>query len=410
MTSLLQQMLESYRLHPAFQFDQPRLKPDLEAVDDFDQVRLEIGTLTRRSPASQALITQECERTLGRIFAELRSQAADEMHGQFVEALGQHSARILKAELNGIQRRGQPNRHVPDVPVGSEGLDQQRFVIDQLPRSVVDELIDIFSQDLADFRQAAELGESSRESLSRNSTLSVRAATAVLDSAFERLGINHAVSKYAGFRVYVEGMAVELSVPAGAQWWRNTLPEIPRPPQTLYAHLDETIGAPKAIVYLSDVTTENGPTTCYPQVFDQLGLNRTADLIGRAIGCVGEPGSALSAHYGSRGRNMSSANFRRHFMTLPDELLFNSHLGWDVLPGSDFEASMVAVETPMLGPAGTFIAFDGARLFHRGGLLSKGERIALQVIFRPEPGNRSVRLARHAVKVSAKRLLGKQSL
>ena len=35
----------------------------------------------------------------------------------------------------------------------------------------------------------------------------------------------------------------------------------------------------------------------------------------------------------------------------------------------------------MIGPAGTFIVFDGARLLHRGGLMEQGERVALQVIF-----------------------------
>ncbi len=68
-------------------------------------------------------------------------------------------------------------------------------------------------------------------------------------------------------------------------------------------------------------------------------------------------------------------------MRLPECLRFNSHMGWDVAPGSDLELNLAANELKMTGPAGTFIVFDGARLLHRGGLMQEGERLALQVIF-----------------------------
>ena len=68
-------------------------------------------------------------------------------------------------------------------------------------------------------------------------------------------------------------------------------------------------------------------------------------------------------------------------MRLPREMRFDSHLGWDVYPGSALESSLMQSEQRMMGPAGTFIVFDGARLLHRGGMVRSGERIALQVIF-----------------------------
>ena len=68
-------------------------------------------------------------------------------------------------------------------------------------------------------------------------------------------------------------------------------------------------------------------------------------------------------------------------MRLPESLRFNSHMGWDIFPGCELEAQLVALEKKMIGPAGTFIVFDGARLLHRGGLMEQGERVALQVIF-----------------------------
>jgi hypothetical protein len=68
-------------------------------------------------------------------------------------------------------------------------------------------------------------------------------------------------------------------------------------------------------------------------------------------------------------------------MSLPRELRFNSHFGWDVIPGSELESRMKSEELVMTGSAGKFIVFDGSQLLHRGGLIESGERIALQVVF-----------------------------
>jgi hypothetical protein len=191
-----------------------------------------------------------------------------------------------------------------------------------------------------------------------------------------------AVSAYTGRKSQVSGLALELSVPQ-ATWWRNTVPGLERPPHTLYAHLDETISCPKSIVYLSDVNVSNGPTGCYPGAYEAMQLNPLQDIIGRVVGTVGaQPGSPLKDYYAKQyHQSANSENFRRHFMRLPECLRFNSHLGWDVLPGSELENQLALSERQMIGPAGTFIAFDGARLLHRGGLMEEGERIALQVIF-----------------------------
>jgi hypothetical protein len=78
---------------------------------------------------------------------------------------------------------------------------------------------------------------------------------------------------------------------------------------------------------------------------------------------------------------MGSINFRKHFMKLPNNLRFNSHLGWDIIPESPLESEIAEAEEILLGEAGTFIVFDGSKLLHRGGLIEAGERIVLQVVF-----------------------------
>ena len=208
------------------------------------------------------------------------------------------------------------------------------------------------------------------------------AIRSVLNREFKALGVLDAVSAYSGRKTRVVGVALELSVPR-ATWWKNTIEGLNRPPRTLYAHVDESIVYPKSIVYLSDVTEQNGPTSCYPGAYETLGLNSLQEIVGRVINNVGaRSDSPLKDYYAKQyHQSMGSENFRRHFMRLPESLRFNSHMGWDVMPESELENQLVNCERKMIGSAGTFIAFDGARLLHRGGLMQEGERLALQVIF-----------------------------
>jgi hypothetical protein len=85
---------------------------------------------------------------------------------------------------------------------------------------------------------------------------------------------------------------------------------------------------------------------------------------------------------------------RRLFGMLPARFRLNSHLGFDVLDDSDLCASLLRQEVKVLGPAGHVIVFDGSRIVHRGGLVRRGRRKALQVVFNVDKGN-GARFYRH---------------
>jgi hypothetical protein len=262
------------------------------------------------------------------------------------------------------------------------GFQSDRHYFGQLSQHAVDEILTLAAKSLDVFRANVAAGKLTRDDLSVNSGANVRAIRDVLNREFKSLGVLDAVGAYTGRKMRVSGLALELSVPQ-ATWWRNAIKGLDRPPKTLYAHLDEGIAFPKSIVYISNVTEQNGPTSCYPGAYEALDLNPLKELIGRVVGNVGNnSASSLRAYYAKQyHQSVNSENFRRHFMRLPESLRFNSHMGWDVLPGCDLEEQLVVCEKKMTGPAGTFIVFDGARLLHRGGLIERGERIALQVIF-----------------------------
>ena len=51
-------------------------------------------------------------------------------------------------------------------------------------------------------------------------------------------------------------------------------------------HLDYELKNMKAIVYLSNVTKENGPFTVYPGIYENLKINILQNIVGRVIGNI----------------------------------------------------------------------------------------------------------------------------
>jgi hypothetical protein len=386
MQDLSAPLRHSYLEHPAFRFDAPSWDVpagQLEAFNSTYMAARQIGpALSRRS---LDVFRQDCLRLMGGVFSAMQAQCVDESETHFLTELASECIRLLNEELDWYVRPTRPGlARLDEEPARQTAIRMQmeRHFFGQLPASVVEELRQLAARDVERFRASASAGRLKRDDLSVSAGGTVRAIRAVLNREFLSLGVLDAVSAYTGRMTRVLGLALELSVPQ-ATWWRNAIAGLERPATTLYAHMDETISCPKAIVYLTDVTEQNGPTGCYPGAYEAMHLNPLQELVGRVVGTVGtRADSPLKALYAKQyHQSMNSENFRRHFMRLPPALRFNSHLGWDVMPGSELEASLSASERKMTGPAGTFIAFDGARLLHRGGLMEAGERVALQVIF-----------------------------
>ena len=386
MADLQTLMQRSYRGHPHFQFEQSALELAPQTLAAFDEAYEFIRTFRAGLRARHwQQCRQRCEQTLAAVFAELRPQASEDMEDRFLQELERECLRLLREEFAHFRVRPTGkgiDLANPAVLGDALRLQRDRHYLGQLPTSAVNEILAIGAPSLAEFRERAAQGRLTRDDLSFNAGPQIRPIKRILNREFAALGVLDAVSAYMGRRMRVSGFAFELSVPQ-ATWWVNSFADLPRAPSTLYAHLDESIASPKSIVYLTNVTSGNGPTSCYPQAFQSMRLSPLAEIIGRVVGTVGTSAdSPLREYYGKAyHQSMSSSRFRQHFMRLPEALRFNSHLGWDVLPDSDAEHTLVGCETSMIGAAGSFIVFDGSTLLHRGGMVQEGERVALQVTF-----------------------------
>lgn len=380
------ELVQNYLEHPGFRFPRPPLEVDARQLAEFSAAYSEARSLgSLLTEPSYKTLGEECHALLLEVFAHLRSQETDEHEGLFLSELLQECTRILDEELEWYGRKHDShfvNLRGKLALANAHLMQEQRHFFGNLHQPIVAELLEIADAHVGTFRENAADGKLQREQLSINSGSTVSRIRDLLNREFGDIGVLDAVSAYAGRRIRVSGLALELSVPQ-ATWWTNAIDGISRPPKTLYAHIDETISCPKAIVYLSDVASGNGETGCYPGAYESMGLNPLQEIIGRVVGMVGNrAGSSLRDYYAKKyHQSMSSGRFRQHFMRLPEALRFNSHIGWDVAPGSSLETMLARSERHMLGPAGTFIAFDGARLLHRGGMVTRGERLALQVVF-----------------------------
>lgn len=221
-------------------------------------------------------------------------------------------------------------------------------------------------------------GNLKREELTTDSGLAMNLATILLNIEFKVFGIFSSIKKMTGENMSVIGCALELSTHK-SKWW--LLNDKENTPKTTYLHLDEGIGNPKAIAYLSSVNQKNGPFSVIKNQDDIFKINYIQYLIGRAIGQVGRENSKIKDLFNHKyHQTFGCKNFKKLFELLPSIVKFNSHFGFDVIPNSLLEEKLVQNEIIFTGKPGKTIVFDGSSVLHRGGLMIKGERLALQIV------------------------------
>lgn len=406
----MQQIQINYDLHPAFKADSPSWRLGEGAAADFAALFDFLKNSARVLPEhAQQDLARRCHESLAAVFGSLSEQAIESRHKLFLADLHRHADRLLRDDIKyfcrPIDRRGlSPSNNGQQFPQVLS-LAGAKYYTGQLDPRVVAEMLAIAQPALATFRRAAAEGRTTRSDLSVNSGPVVQRLMAILNREFERMGINSSVSMYMAQRMHVGGLALELSVPT-ATWWRSGYEDLPREPKTVYFHVDEGRANPKSIVYLTDVTTQTGPTSAAPYALDKVELTPLQLLVGRIIGNVGrKTDSELERQYKHTYHQIFGCPvFRSDFMKLPSEMRWNSHFGWDVVPDSDLEELLVRSEKKVTGPAGTFLIFDGFNLLHRGGLVQSGERVALQVIFAPKPKRTPRTQVRSVLRAAAARL------
>lgn len=331
---------------------------------------------------NEALIKWEKNKTvtlfneLDLIKEELVSQAINKNEEYFLNELFEKSKIILNSDLETFKNR---DFNIYD---SKTTLEKKGFIKVNLSENSITKINRLSKKFISKFRENVNLGKTNRTDLQVNSGATIRKIVKILNKDFISSGIISEVSKYMGCDYEVSGCSLELST-SKATWWKKIYPEYDKFPKTTYFHFDESIQNPKALVYLNCVDQSNGAFSINKDYKKYISISPIQKLIGRAIRRVGKDKSSKLTQLYKKDRKQvfECEKLRKDFSKLPNELLFNSHFGWDIIPDSKLENILLNDEIKFNGCEGTAIIFDGGNTLHRGGLVNDGERIALQLVF-----------------------------
>lgn len=309
---------------------------------------------------------------LDQLFESLLAQADSPLEREFI------------AELHDLCRERLTSEQAFKLSLTSSELDswsKNRIAYTSEVNSfwmVILKILTIFKRRL--LKERVALGQRGRTDLTVDSGFVIFLATVALNSALERAGILEKLSQCFSTRLKVVGAALEISA-AGSTWWKASN-EDSGGIDTDYSHYDEAIEHPKAIVYLSDVGVDAGPTEYFPGLFEVLELTPLQELVSRVVLNVGsDPRSSIYPHFQGFEQRSASPVFRDLFSRLPEQMRFNSHFGWDVPHTHPLRQEFRDRRIQVTGRSGTVLVFDGGRVVHRGGLIQRGERVVFQVVF-----------------------------
>ena len=163
----------------------------------------------------------------------------------------------------------------------------------------------------------------------------------------------------------INGLALFVN-PASQEWANRLFKDVKlETPPTAGFHIDSNGKCYiKGILHLSDVGAEQGPTGVVPKSH-RWGQGSRDRVIRRAF-----DRSPLLAR---------TAEMRKAFISLPEELQVKAEFGGDMDPDSPEARSLVEQELRAVGPKGLLTLFDPDAV-HRGGNVRAGERHALQLV------------------------------
>lgn len=195
-------------------------------------------------------------------------------------------------------------------------------------------------------------------------------------------GVLDVLSNFKRTRMAIMGTGLEYSRP-GQAWHADLYSDIGLADSPLkYFHVDQADHLPKAMIYATPVSNDNGPTG----IIRESNTWERSEFLFRAHKgldqvTIGRYGKYMNgAEYRAAAR---SPELRRIFMQLPAPFQGSSHFGDDVLPESPIVQRLLAQEQSFLSTdRGQVMVFDGGRTLHRGSLVRQGERVAMQVAFK----------------------------
>lgn len=185
-----------------------------------------------------------------------------------------------------------------------------------------------------------------------------------VEDMLQRSGILDGCSMYIGHSAQLVDCNPQINDPSD-NFWQCIFPDQhgeSRP--AAYFHRDASGGDIKAIIYLSDVGSDKGPFSY------SIGSHRVRSS--KLVDWIEETND-------QSGYSSTKPEARRFFSALPAVLRRKCAFGNDLLPGTEITERLLRSEWVVEAPQGYISLFD-TKGFHRGGMVTEGERIVLTCI------------------------------
>ncbi len=182
---------------------------------------------------------------------------------------------------------------------------------------------------------------------------------AQIETILAESGLGAAASAYMGREARLIDVNPQINDPSDS-FWLDIFPDIEgKPlPRTAYFHRDASGGDLKAIIYMTDVGSSNGPFT-YAAGSNHMAISRLDDLLCEA-----------NDHNGLSGTDPAS---RARFAALPAKLRQKGSFGNDLDDASPLSEAIGKAAWEIEAPKGSIVLFD-TKGIHRGGMVEQGER------------------------------------
>ena len=396
-----------YRNHPAFRELGVPTRNDESVVDSMiETIDRGLEALHKVYYADAAALQSAFDAGPGRRIVELGAYLDQTTPNERVRALLARSIPDVIVELKD-EARIKNDRHHFNRKLSIEGrrvsndLERDGAHICRITDAERAKLWNLCLPAIKRLRAAAALDPKGRvaESFARYSALGVH-----LDSFFRRSAVLEGLAHYFGSNVIFAGFALEYNH-SKQTWWEGLYADVGLPsPKTAYLHYDHGCRNPKAIVALSEVSEDNGPTS-YIMGSPRKVRSNFVHFMVKSIEYAFRDDDLGSENPAYR-RMFQEVRYRREFLMLPRALQGSSHFGEDVIDGTPLSADLLQNEVKITRDVGNCVVFDGDYGIHRGALVRSGERFVFQVIFAIEPDlpkgnalyNRARAIARRLVK------------
>ena len=270
----------------------------------------------------------------------------------------------LKREYAQEQKTLKSQKHTDKILKGTRDLAENGFFKRTLPKNDINDLRELFSKKIKILQNKKP--DRSYRIYDRSISHARDKVCKRVNGILSKNGIVQCAQEYFGFpRMAVQLVVLHISY-ADDVHFRQVLSDTDYCPKTVGLHFDPKSGTIKCILYLKDITENDGPFTYVPQSH-RLSTN---------------PLERLAAKSNCTVNYLDSDNSRKEFMNLPDILRKTSIIGTVTDDKSDLSKNLLSREKSFTSDHGNVIAFDPGML-HRGGICKgKGYRTSLQIAIR----------------------------